>query len=50
MKKNGIKVLAITLLESLMATFVVFIGTYYILKIDAPSEERIVSIESNLVI
>ena len=34
MKKNGIKVLAITLLESLMATFVVFIGTYYILKID----------------
>lgn len=34
LKKNGIKVLVITLLESLMATFVVFIGTYYILKID----------------
>ena len=33
LKKNGIKVLAITLLETLMATFVVFIGTYYILKI-----------------
>ena len=34
LRKNGMKVVVITLLESLMATFVVFLVTYFVLKVD----------------
>lgn len=34
LRKNGMKVVVITLLEALMATLVVFIVTYFILKVD----------------
>lgn len=34
LRKNGMKVVVITILESLMATFVVFLVTYFVLKVD----------------
>lgn len=34
LKKNGLKVVVITLLEALLATLVVFVLTYFILKLD----------------
>lgn len=34
LRKNGMKVVIITILESLMATLMVFLVTYYVLKVD----------------
>lgn len=34
LRKNGMKVVVITVLESLMATLVVFVVTYFVLKVD----------------